>query len=120
MTQAAPVAKLAELGAGRFALEGELVFRTVTALDRAARKAFKGLAEVEVDLAGVTRCDSAALALLLEWTGRARRDSAALRYRSLPASLLAIAAISEVEDLLPKAYGGGSPTGGSAGASGSS
>lgn len=103
MKPAAPVAKLAELGAGRFALEGELVFRTVTALDRAAHRAFKGAKELEVDLAGVTRCDSAALALLLEWAGRARRSGTVLRYRSLPAALLAIAAISEVEDLLPRA-----------------
>ena len=103
MTLAAPTGKLAELGSGRFALEGELVFRTVTALDRAARSAFKGLADVEVDLSGVTRCDSAALAMLLEWVGRARRGGGALRFRSLPASLLAIAAISEVEGLLPRA-----------------
>lgn len=103
MTGAAPVVKLAVLGPGRFALEGELVFRTVTALDRAARRAFKGVAEVEVDLAAVTRCDSAALALLLEWTGRARRDGTVLRFRSLPGALHAIAAISEVEGLLPRA-----------------
>lgn len=103
MTTVAPAARLAELGAGRFALEGELVFRTVTALDRAARKAFAGVKDVEVDLAGVTRCDSAALALLLEWAGRARRSGSALRYRGLPDALLAIAAISEVEDLLPRA-----------------
>ena len=102
MTAATPAARLAELGAGRFALGGELVFRTVTALDRAARKAFARLDDVEVDLAGVTRCDSAALALLLEWAGRARRRGTALRYRSLPSALLAIAAISEVEDLLPR------------------
>jgi phospholipid transport system transporter-binding protein len=100
---AAAGARLTELGDGRFAVEGELVFRTVTALDRAARKLFAAAAEVEVDLAGVTRCDSAALALLLEWAGRAKRGGKQLRYRSLPASLLSIAAISEVEELLPRA-----------------
>ena len=79
------------------------MFRTVTPLDRAARKPFAKLKDVEVDLAGVTRCDSAALALLLEWAGRAQRSGSVLRYRNLPAALLAIAAISEVEDLLPRA-----------------
>ena len=103
MTKLVSAARLAELSAGRFALEGELVFSTVTALDQAARRAFAGVADVEVDLSGVTRCDSAALALLLEWAGRARRAGTALRYRSLPATLLSIAAISEVEALLPRA-----------------
>lgn len=98
-----PTARLVELGAGRFALEGELVFRTVMPLDHAARKPFAKLKEVDVDLVGVTRCDSAALALLLEWAGRAQRGGSVLRYRNLPAALLAIAAISEVEDLLPRA-----------------
>ena len=99
----APAARLAALGEGRFAVEGELLFRSVTKLDRAARKAFAGNAALEVDLAGVTRCDSAALALLLEWAGRARRSGTTLRYRSLPSALLTIAAISEVEELLPRA-----------------
>ena len=101
--KAPDLARLAVLGDGRFALEGELLFRSVTKLDRAARKAFAEQAVVEVDLAGVTRCDSAALALLLEWAGRARRAGTTLRYRSLPAALLSIAAISEVEELLPRA-----------------
>jgi phospholipid transport system transporter-binding protein len=100
---AIPTAQLTARDGGGFALEGELVFRTVTALDRAARKAFAGAQSVEVDLAGVTRCDSAALALLLEWAGRARRGGVTLRYRSLPQTLLSIAAISEVEELLPRA-----------------
>ena len=103
MTTAAPTAKLTELGAGRYAVEGELVFGTVTPLDRIARKAFGRAKDVEIVLAGVTRCDSAALALLLEWAGRAHRNGGVLRYRSLPESVLAIAAISEVEDLLPRA-----------------
>ena len=99
----APTARFSALGEGRFAVEGELLFRTVTALDRVARKAFTGNSAVEVDLAGVTRCDSAALALLLEWAGRAQRGGTTLRYRSLPSALLTIAAISEVEELLPRA-----------------
>jgi phospholipid transport system transporter-binding protein len=101
--KAPDLARLAALGDGRYALEGELLFHSVTKLDRAARKAFVGQAVVEIDLAGVTRCDSAALALLLEWVGRAQRAGTTLRYRSLPAALLSIAAISEVEELLPRA-----------------
>jgi len=103
VSAAAPKATLTERAAGRYALEGELGFRTVTRLDREARRAFADQRELEVDLAGVTRCDSAALALLLEWVGRAHRAGVALRFRNLPSALLSIAAISEVEDLLPRA-----------------
>lgn len=103
MTDVMPTARMAALGEGRYALEGELRFSTVSGIDDLSKAFFTRGADVEIDLAGVTRCDSAALALLLEWTGRAQRGGATLRFRNLPASLLAIAAISEVEDLLPGA-----------------
>ena len=58
---------------------------------------------IEIDLAGVTRCDSAAVALLLEWVRVAERRGARLAFRNLPASLAAIASISDVDQLLPRA-----------------
>ena len=54
-------------------------------------------------MAGVTRCDSAAVALLLEWVRLAESRGARIAFRSLPRALEAIASISDVEDLLPRA-----------------
>jgi phospholipid transport system transporter-binding protein len=56
-----------------------------------------------VDCAGVTRADSAGLAVLLDWLAWGRRKSRALSLTNLPESLIAIARISEVDELLQPA-----------------
>jgi phospholipid transport system transporter-binding protein len=48
----------------------------------------------------VARGDSAGLAVLLDWLAWARRKSRPVRLENLPASLVAIARISEVDGLL--------------------
>jgi phospholipid transport system transporter-binding protein len=97
---------LRDEGGGRFALSGDLVFGTVPALLGAGDAAFGALAQADVDLAGVGRVDSAGLALLLEWSVRARGAGRTLRYRNAPAALAALAGISEVEGLLEPAGAG--------------
>ena len=94
---------LADSGDGRFALTGELGYDTVTQLLATGEKAFAPYPKVVVDMAGVTRCDSAAVALLLEWVRVTRQRGATLAFRNLPGSLHAIASISDVEQLLPRA-----------------
>jgi len=53
-----------------------------------------------VSLAGVTRASSAALALLLQGLEEARNTGCRLRYRDIPDDLLALARVSNVQDLL--------------------
>jgi phospholipid transport system transporter-binding protein len=53
-----------------------------------------------VDCSGVTRADSAGLAVLLEWLAWSRRNTRPILLQSLPATLVAIARISEVDGLL--------------------
>jgi len=53
-----------------------------------------------VDCSGVARADSAGLAVLLDWLAWGRRKSKPVTYENLPASLVAIAKISEVDGLL--------------------
>jgi len=55
---------------------------------------------IVVDCAGVTRGDSAGLAVLLDWLAWGRRRSRAVSLQNLPAPLVAIARISEVDELL--------------------
>jgi phospholipid transport system transporter-binding protein len=59
--------------------------------------------EFELDLSGVTRIDSSAIALLLAWTRAARQAGTAVRFRQAPRQLLAIAEVSGVRSLLPLA-----------------
>lgn len=94
---------LVDAGDGRFALAGELGFGTVSRLLTAGAKAFAPHAAVEVDMAGVTRCDSAAVALLLEWVRLTTARGGRIAFRNLPPSIHAIASISDVEGLLPRA-----------------
>jgi ABC-type transporter Mla MlaB component len=74
---------------------------TVTALRSAGFSAFeRAQGPIEVDLSSVTRADSGALALLIDWLAWARAAQRELRYSAPPAALLALARVSDVEDLL--------------------
>lgn len=75
---------------------------TVSALLRETEALFAGVSgEVIVDLGSVTRADSAGLALLIEWLRLARRQNLTITYRNLPAQLLQIADVSELQEVLP-------------------
>jgi phospholipid transport system transporter-binding protein len=52
-----------------------------------------------IDLGGVTRADSAALALIIEWRRLATQRALTLELRGLPAQLRALAAASGLEAL---------------------
>lgn len=93
-------ARLQSQGAGRYSISGELRFDSVSALRQQGLSLFAGR-ELELDLAGVERADSAALALLLEWMRQGRAAGYTIRYRNLPEQLLAIARASDLEEVLP-------------------
>jgi phospholipid transport system transporter-binding protein len=87
-------------GKDRFLLRGELTFATAAEALERSRELFRDHAFIELDLSGVTAADSAGLALLLEWITWARGSARELQFHHIPEQLLAIAQISEVEDLL--------------------
>ena len=90
--------------AGRYALSGEATLETVGALRAAGRQAFATESgPVVVDLAGVTRADSAGLAMLIDWLAWARAAQRALSYESIPTTLIALARLSDVVELLGEA-----------------
>jgi phospholipid transport system transporter-binding protein len=59
-------------------------------------------ARLEIDCRGISASDRAGLAVLLEWLGVAKRAGRSLRYTHLPEGLAALAAISEVRELLER------------------
>lgn len=89
---------------GKVAIAGPLTFATARrARDLVGRVlATGGSARFEVDCAGITAGDSAGLAVLLDSLRAAKRAGQALRYTHLPAGLVALAGISEVEELLAR------------------
>lgn len=92
--------ELQDLGEGRFALNGEMTFETAERILLASEAPFEQHTRIEVDLAGVTKADSAGLALLLEWITWANHTVREIRFLSMPDRILAIARTTEVDQLL--------------------
>lgn len=92
--------ELQDLGEGRFALTGEMTFETAERILLASEEPFEQHTRIEVDLEGVTKADSAGLALLLEWITWANHTVREIRFLSMPERILAIARTTEVEQLL--------------------
>ncbi len=94
--------ELKDLGEGHFALDGEMTFETAERILVASEEPFEQHTRIEVDLAGVTKADSAGLALLLEWITWANHTVREIRFLSMPERILAIARTTEVEQLLKR------------------
>jgi phospholipid transport system transporter-binding protein len=90
---------LAESGC-RFRIEGEVVFFTVMKLLEESRELFADCKRIELDLAGVTRINTAGLGLVIEWLRWARHEGRVFSISHPPAALLSLARICEAEDII--------------------
>jgi len=83
-------------------VNGELSYATVPdLLEQGAALLAGRSARVRLDLGGVTRADSAGLALLVEWLRAARGRRADIVFRNVPPQMLAIARVSGLDGILP-------------------
>ncbi len=92
------------MGGGHWLLEGELDFTTVPSVLRHAGADMRGLAGIRVDLKGVTRADSAGLALLVEWLRESERAGTPISFINIPVQLLSIARVCGLEKILSLAH----------------
>ncbi len=93
--------EISQEDSGRFRLVGELSFVSVqTALKKTAVFFDLPAAKMVFDLAGITKADSAGLALLLEWLRLAGLNGVDLHYVNLPRQLLAMAHVAGVDEIL--------------------
>lgn len=88
-------------GEGTFILRGELSFATVSELAKKSAGLLWRSEQVTLDLDGVTRTDSAGLALLVEWLRAARRQGKAIQFRNIPRQMMAVAEVVGLDKLLP-------------------
>jgi phospholipid transport system transporter-binding protein len=88
-------------GGGLFLLDGELNFDTVPSVWLRSLELFADTADLAVDLGGVTRSDSAGLALLIEWLRFARQQHKPIRFQNLPGQMRALIEVSGLEQVLP-------------------
>ena len=93
---------LEELGDGRFALSGAMTFETAERILAASEEPFEEHTRLEVDLSGVTKTDSAGLALLLEWITWANHTVREISFTGMPERIVAIAKTTEVDHLLKR------------------
>ena len=81
-------------------VRGALTFDTVPGLWQQTAVWLHGNVPLTIDLAEVGLIDSAGLALLLGWQGRAQVAGVRLQYHNLPQRLLALASITDTQTLL--------------------
>lgn len=83
-------------GEDAWRLAGPLVFETVPALFAGLTPSLAGTAEARIDLSGVTRADTAGLALLLEWLRLARARGGRVRYTAWPEQVRALVRVNDL------------------------
>jgi phospholipid transport system transporter-binding protein len=83
--------------AGGLVVHGHLVFATATAALDTLLAALPASGSLAVDLAGVSRSDSAGLAALVEWQAQARRRGVHLRLSGAADDLRALARLSDLD-----------------------
>jgi phospholipid transport system transporter-binding protein len=88
-------------GEGRYAISGDLTFTTVPDLLRFGYGDLGGGGQVQVDLAGITRVDSAGIALLIDLARTVRKRGGNIFLLHAPPQLMAIAGVSGLEAVLP-------------------
>lgn len=84
---------------GRLYVTGDLDFGTVVNLYQQSEPLLQRCKEFQIDLSGVSSCNSAGLALLLEWIKYGRRQQREVHFHKIPASLLAVATVAGVKEL---------------------
>lgn len=87
-------------GPGRFRVIGPMTFATVTELLKQSAGRFGQAERMEADLGQVGDSDSAGLALLIEWKRLAREKGSSITFTNTPPQLMALARISEVDELI--------------------
>ena len=82
-------------------VSGELTLATAKAVLSESTRLFDNAARLDIDLANVTRADSAGLALLVAWMLQARVGNKPIQFQHVPSQMLAIAKASGLDDILP-------------------
>lgn len=96
-------AKIVHKNAGEYAIEGELNMQTVPAVSKQLPEFIRQVTDSEfiLDLAEVSRSDSAGVALMVEVMQLTKSANLSLRLSNLPQQMRDIAAVSGLLEILP-------------------
>ncbi len=96
------MARILRQSIGKYQLEGELDFDSVPALLEDSIALFsQDESDLEIDMAGIQRANSAALGLMLEWMQFAQQRNRGIYFLHVPDHLLDIAHVSDLDNILP-------------------
>jgi phospholipid transport system transporter-binding protein len=93
-------AEIRAVGEGSYGVAGPMTFHSVTGLWRESQRLFDTKGGIKVDLDEVTHTDSAGLALLIEWQRNAIRDGYRVEFLHLPAQMIQLASVTNLDSLL--------------------
>lgn len=88
---------------GFVSLEGELNAQTVVQAYAKGNVFFNGVDRLTFDLKGISRSDSAGLALLLAWMRRAQAHQVQLEFVNLPQKMRDLGRVCGLDKVLPMA-----------------
>jgi phospholipid transport system transporter-binding protein len=91
---------IAAVSPGRLEARGDLSYETAVQALKAGIALIQRDQTSTIDMSKVSEADSAGLAVLVEWLATARARNAVVRYEGIPAQILTVARISELDDLL--------------------
>jgi phospholipid transport system transporter-binding protein len=84
-----------------FSLTGQLTMEQVPGVYKDHRSAIsRGQFPDRIDLSGVERSDSSALALLLDWQAKAAARGRRIEFSNPPESLMVLASLTQASELL--------------------
>lgn len=81
-------------------VSGVLDFTTARHALATVEALIKSHAKLEIDMAGVSRANSAGLALMIEWLAIARREKHSVTFSHIPDSLRQLAVVCQVDGLI--------------------
>lgn len=81
-------------------VSGDLDFNNVMAVYAKALLKFADYKELVFDFASVTSCDSAGLALIIEWIKQARQQNKIISFKHLSPEILSLATASGLDRLI--------------------
>jgi phospholipid transport system transporter-binding protein len=85
---------------GRLQANGELSYASAARALQAGLALIPHGADCTINLSRVSEADSAGLGVLVEWLATAKLRGSTIRYECIPAQILAVARISDLESLL--------------------
>ena len=81
-------------------VEGELDFNSAKLVLESVSPHIKENASLVIDLAGISRANSAGLALMIEWLATARRSGSTVTFHHIPDGLRQLASVCQVDRLI--------------------